>query len=167
MSSPTHSTFHPGSVGAQHSEIRLSACAGKSGCKIFLFPFGICDPHDQHVLRQPAFISCDNRGNSEGKALLAKKRIAPIAATKRPDAALFWGMDDILFFWIGGPRKVWLIFWFKGYPTECMQGTKNPSPKASRAGFPMRVMIRILQTTYAESVICTPIWLKGDPMGPC
>jgi hypothetical protein len=35
-----------------------------------------------------------------------------------------------------------------GYPTECTQGTKSPSaPSWSRAGWPMRVMIRMFTAT--------------------
>ena len=35
-----------------------------------------------------------------------------------------------------------------GIPTECRQGTKSPSsPSTSRAGCPMRVMIRIEAAT--------------------
>ena len=30
----------------------------------------------------------------------------------------------------------------------------------------MRVMMRMLTTTYGESVICTPSRLMGEPMGP-
>ena len=44
-----------------------------------------------------------------------------------------------------------------GMPTECRQGTNSPSsPSTSSAGWPIRVMIRIEQATYAESVSCTP-----------
>jgi hypothetical protein len=34
-----------------------------------------------------------------------------------------------------------------GRPTLCTQGTNSPSPRASSAPFPMRVMIRMLTTT--------------------
>ena len=39
-----------------------------------------------------------------------------------------------------------------GFPTECTQGTKKPSPSASRTADPIRVMIRIDTATYGESV---------------
>ena len=40
-----------------------------------------------------------------------------------------------------------------GAPTECRQGTNSPSsPMTSRASWPIRVMIRMLTATYAESV---------------
>ena len=54
-----------------------------------------------------------------------------------------------------------------GAPTEWRQGTKSPVARiASRARAPMRVMIRMLTTTYAESVIWTPRRLIFDPIGP-
>ena len=30
----------------------------------------------------------------------------------------------------------------------------------------MRVMIRMLTTTYGESLSCTPMWAIGEPTGP-
>src|SRR5206468_10924964 len=54
-----------------------------------------------------------------------------------------------------------------GMPTECRHGTKSPwLPSASSAPWPMRVMIRMLTATYAESVNCTPTWLLSEPSGP-
>jgi hypothetical protein len=40
-------------------------------------------------------------------------------------------------------------FWpgASGAPTECMQGTKWPSPRTSRTFFPILVMIFMLTTT--------------------
>ncbi len=54
-----------------------------------------------------------------------------------------------------------------GIPTECRQGTNLPSvPRASIASRPIRVMIRMLTATYAESVSCTPMCEIGEPSGP-
>ena len=54
-----------------------------------------------------------------------------------------------------------------GLPTVCTAGTKKPSsPISSSAAVPMRVMIRMLVTTYALSVISTPYWLIRPPSGP-
>jgi hypothetical protein len=54
-----------------------------------------------------------------------------------------------------------------GMPTECMQGTKSPArPSASSTCEPILVMIRMLATTYGESVISTPVQAIGDPSGP-
>src|SRR5437763_14366731 len=54
-----------------------------------------------------------------------------------------------------------------GMPTECRHGTNSPwLPSASSAPWPMRVMIRMLTATYAESVSCTPTWLLSEPSGP-
>src|SRR3982750_2126978 len=59
-------------------------------------------------------------------------------------------------------------FWpsARGIPTECRHWTNSPSPSASRALVPIRVMIFILTTTYGESVICTPNCEMGEPIGP-
>ena len=45
-----------------------------------------------------------------------------------------------------------------GMPTECSAGTKSASSSSIRRStlVPMRAMMRIETTTYAESVISTP-----------
>jgi len=54
-----------------------------------------------------------------------------------------------------------------GLPTEWMAGTKSPLRTiSSRAALPMRVMIRMLTTTYGESVISIPSRPIGEPTGP-
>src|SRR6185437_3729782 len=55
-----------------------------------------------------------------------------------------------------------------GTPTLCIQGTTRfTSLSISRNTFsPMRVMMRMLTTTYAESVSCTPICDAGESIGP-
>src|ERR1044072_2656342 len=54
-----------------------------------------------------------------------------------------------------------------GAPTECRHGTKSPSsPITSSAPAPMRVIIRMCATTYAESVSWTPTCAIGEPSGP-
>src|ERR1043166_7045805 len=54
----------------------------------------------------------------------------------------------------------------KGIPTECRHFVNSPSPSASMALSPIRVMIFILTATYGESDNCTPNCEMGDPNGP-
>ena len=55
-----------------------------------------------------------------------------------------------------------------GAPTLWTQGTTRFSPLSisSNTRLPMRAMMRMLTTTYGESVNWTPIWDMGPPMGP-
>ena len=54
-----------------------------------------------------------------------------------------------------------------GMPTECTHGTNSPSaPSTSSAPLPMRVIVRMLTATYAESVSSTPMCAIGEPSGP-
>src|ERR1700722_15482900 len=54
-----------------------------------------------------------------------------------------------------------------GAPTECTHGTNSPSaPSTSYTARPMRVMIRMLVTTYGLSLSSTPICAIGEPSGP-
>lgn len=54
----------------------------------------------------------------------------------------------------------------RGQPTEWRQRTNSPFPSSFKTAFPMRVMIRMLATTYGESVSSTPIFESGEPTGP-
>src|SRR5258708_6344600 len=56
----------------------------------------------------------------------------------------------------------------RGMPTLCTQGTTRFSSRsmAASTGAPMRAMIRVLTTTYGESVSCTPICDIGEPTEP-
>src|SRR5262245_32544434 len=52
-------------------------------------------------------------------------------------------------------------------PSECRPLTNVPSgPSCFSAAAPMRVMIRMLATTYGLSVISTPTLESGEPSGP-
>ena len=54
-----------------------------------------------------------------------------------------------------------------GAPTECRPFTNSPSvPSMSSIFEPTRAMMCILATTYGESLISTPIFDIGDPIGP-
>src|SRR5579859_2282668 len=55
-----------------------------------------------------------------------------------------------------------------GMPTECMQGTTRFSSLSisAKTGRPMRAMMRMLTTTYGESVSCTPMPDIAEPTGP-
>src|SRR6266850_1977283 len=56
---------------------------------------------------------------------------------------------------------------FSGAPTECMQGMNVPFvPSLSITAWPMRVMIRMLTTTYGESLNSMPTLQIGDSSGP-
>ena len=53
-----------------------------------------------------------------------------------------------------------------GRPTEWRHLTKASSASVSSTRSPMRVMMRMLATTYAESVSWMPILESGEPIGP-
>ena len=54
-----------------------------------------------------------------------------------------------------------------GAPTECSPRTNSPSsPRASRTRVPTLAIMCMLATTYGESVISTPIFAMGEPIGP-
>ena len=54
----------------------------------------------------------------------------------------------------------------KGRPIECKHLTKSSVPSVSSTFWPILVMMRILATTYGESVTSIPILDRGEPTGP-
>ncbi len=54
-----------------------------------------------------------------------------------------------------------------GLPTECTQGTNSPSSRStSNTARPIRVISRMLTTTYGLSLTSTPICAMCEPSGP-
>src|SRR5580692_11837701 len=55
-----------------------------------------------------------------------------------------------------------------GAPSECMHGTTRLKSLSIswNTGSPIRAMMRMLTTTYGESVNCTPSCDIGEPTGP-
>ena len=150
----------------QHGEIGFAAGAGKRGRDVGLFALRIFHAEDQHVLGHPAFIARDIRGDAQRKALFTQQRVAAVSGTERPDFAGFREVDDVLFL-VARPRHIRLPR-RSGMPTECMHGTTRLKSLSIslNTGRPMRAMMRMLTTTYGESVSCTPICDMGDPTGP-
>ena len=151
----------------QHGEICFSASARESGSDIGLLALRDLDADDQHVLRHPALVARHSRRNAQSEAFLAEQRVAAVSGTIRPDLACFWKVDDI-FFVVAWPGHIFLS------RLERRAHTVQAGNDALRifvdlfenTGMPMRAMIRMLTTTYGESVSCTPICDIGEPIGP-
>ena len=90
----------------QHGEVGLAAGAGEGGGHIGFFALRRFDAHDQHVLGQPVVIVGDQRGDAQGKALLAEQGVAAVATAKGPDGALFGEVHDVLLLLVAGPGHV-------------------------------------------------------------
>ena len=151
----------------QHGEIRLAAGAGKRRGDVGLLALRILDAEDQHVLGHPAFVARDVRGDAQREAFLAQQRVAAVAGTVGPDLARFREMDDVLFL-VAGPRHILLAGRERRADASACTGTTRLTSLSIswNTGRPMRAMMRMLTTTYGESVSCTPICDIGEPTGP-
>lgn len=58
----------------------------------------------QHVLGQPALVLGDARGDAEGKTLLPKQRVSPVAAAEGQDLPGVWQVRNQHLVWVAGPR---------------------------------------------------------------
>ncbi len=97
-----------------------------------------------------------HRGDAQRQALLAEQRVAAVARAVRPDLAGVGEVARCTCVLMSGSHGHGTSFWpgASGAPTECTHGMKKPSPSTSSTCWPMRVMIRMLVTTYGLSVIC-------------
>ncbi len=167
MSSPTVSTFQPGdgrlrawrgwSCRRRAGRRRRCSCAS---------PLGRGQLEDQHVLGEPALVARHDRGDAQRVALLAEQRVAAVARAVGPDLAGLGEVDDVLRV-VARPRHVGLAGARAARRPSGRPGRRSrPRRAASRAGWPMRVMMRIETATYGESVISTPSAEIGEPSGP-
>ena len=174
MSSPTVQTFQPSNPagGISIAKFVLPHAEGNAAAT---YVFSVCPvrirrrlhAEDQHVLRHPALrrARCSTRCAARSTSCPAahcrrspshstRSRASPgnarctsrrCTATAHPSRS--------------GPS---------GAPTECMHGTTRLMSLSISAntGAPIRAMIRIFTTAYAESVSCTPICDIGEPTGP-
>ena len=101
------------------------------------------------------------------KHFLPEQRIAAVARSVGPDLARLGKVHDVLVR-VAGPGHVLLRPASSGAPTLCMHGTTRLTSLSisAKTGSPMRAMIRMLTTTYGESVSCTPICDMGEPTAP-
>ena len=94
------------------------------------------------------------------EALLAEQRVAAVARPERPDLARLGKVDDVLLR-VARPGHVLLAVGQRrahgvDAGDDALLGLLNLSI-SSKTCCPMRAMMRMLTTTYGESVSCTPI----------
>ena len=78
----------------QHREVCLAAGGRQGAGQVMRFALGAFDPHDQHVLGEPAFIACLPAGNSQRVALLAEQGVAAVTRANALDRQFFGKMHD-------------------------------------------------------------------------
>ncbi len=117
------SEFHPGNVVSdgfhfparngrnQHGQIGFPAGTWECSGYILYFAFRVGKLQNQHMLRQPAFISSLNGSNAEGETFFAQQCISAIAGTIGPDCPFFRELADI-FFLHGGTGPGGILFPF-------------------------------------------------------
>ena len=119
------------------------------------------------MLGEPALVAAHHRRDAQREALLAEQRVAAVARAEAPDLARFGKVDDVLVSTDCTATARRCAPARSGAPTECTHGTNAPSvPSTSYTARPIRVMMRMLTTTYGLSVISTPMCAIGLPSGP-
>ena len=107
------------------------------------------------MLGQPAFAARLVRGDAQRVALLAEQRVAAVAGAVRLDRQLLGEMHDEAAFGVELADRM------QALARSCPRARCAPAPRA-----PMRVMMRMLATTYGLSVISTPQRDSGESIGP-
>ncbi len=93
----------------EHGKVRLATGARESRRHVGLFALRILDTQDEHVLRQPTFITSHGGSDAQGKALLAEQRIATVATAIAPDLTRLGEVNDVLLL-VAGPSHILLPF---------------------------------------------------------
>ncbi len=152
----------------EHREIRFAAGRRESGADVIFAAVGRFHADDQHVFGEPALLASERRSDAQSEAFFAEQRVAAVARAVAARSILSSGKWTMYLSFGSGEHGHATSSWpsASGIPTECRQCTNSPSPSASSALLPMRVMIFILTTTYGESEICTPNCEIGEPIGP-
>ena len=77
--------FPSGKGRFQHGHVRFAAGGGKSRCDELFHALRAGHRHDEHVLRQPAFVVADAARDAQREALLPEQRVASVAAAEARD----------------------------------------------------------------------------------
>ena len=109
----------------------LPQALGNPAATYVFSPCGILDAEDQRVLGHPALVAPHHRGDAQREALLAEQRVAAVA---RADTTRSRGPREsarCTSAWRCTATCTSSSPGASGLPTECMHGTKSPSPSAS------------------------------------
>ena len=90
----------------EHGEVCLAAGAGEGGGDVALFPLGVFDGEDEHVLGHPALVASHGGGDAQGEALLAQEGVATVSGAEAHDEALFGEVGDVGILRIARPGDV-------------------------------------------------------------
>ena len=159
---------HPGDVvaerldlpardgGLEHRQVGLAAGRRERRGDVVDLPLRRGELEDQHVLGQPALVAGHHAGDPQRVALLAQQRVAAVPGTERPDLPRLRELGDVLGL-VAGPGHVLLArLQRRARPSAAPARTPRPCPSPRSTAVPIRVMMCIDATTYAESVISTP-----------
>src|ERR1039458_2324717 len=166
MSSPIASTFQPGMVGIIIDKLVLPQAEGKAPVIYFTRPDGLISFRiNMCSAIQPSSRACTDAMRSAWH-FFASSALPPYPEPYDQISRVSgkWQM----YFCSGLQRQVLSgSLGPSGKPTECSPRTQSPSsPRASSTRLPTLDIMCMLTTTYAESVISTPIFAIGEPIGP-
>ena len=116
--------------GQHHCQIGLAAGAGERGGDVLLAAAGRGQSEDEHVLRQPAFLSRHHRRDAQGKTFLAQQRVAAVTRPVRPDGRFIRKMDDVFLLRIGLARPGDVILAGLERRANRMQARRRPACRA-------------------------------------
>jgi hypothetical protein len=82
--------------GFDHREVGLAAGRREGRTDVVGLALGVGDLQDQHVLRKPALVVRDGRGDAQGVALLAEQGISAVSRSEGPDRAVLGELHNVL-----------------------------------------------------------------------
>ena len=139
----------------QHGEVGLAARARERRRDVGRLAGGLSMPRISMCSASQPSSRRHEAGDAQREALLAEQRVAAVARADRPDEPLLGEVQMKRRSGLEVAERVQALH-------EVVRGCRG----ARAPAWPMRVMIRMLATTYGLSVISTPIWLYGEATGP-
>ena len=92
----------------EHGEVGLAARRGERRCDVLGLAGRGGQLQDEHVLGEPAVVTCHDAGDPESEALLSEQRVPAVARAEGDDLSGLREVDDVLVVSVAGPGDVCL-----------------------------------------------------------
>ena len=119
-------------------------------------PFRRFDAKNQHVFGEPALFARKVRTDAQRQAFFRKQDVSAVTGANRDDRVILRKMTNEAPLRIDIEQRMHPAVPFR----------LRIAAKPFDRDLPIRVIIRMLSTTYLESVISNPIFVSGESGGP-
>eukprot|EP01137_Pigoraptor_chileana_P003134 Opistho-2@42900 len=146
ISSPTHSTFHPGRVGWSMARLVLPHAEGNAAAMYFLSPWGLVMPRINMCSASHPSSRPRTDAMRRAKHFFPSSELPPYPLPNDQISRVSGKWTIARSFVLQGHGTSFSPS-LRGLPIECTHGTKSLLPSALMTSAPIRVIMRMLATT--------------------